>query len=138
MNVSKISNINKIGQLSGIKHSSKVSFKAVSIESDSFSLQTRNDLIISDGDKKISELINNGLPEKINEIDADNVEIKVKENSIDTNYKRLKPSRKLADYKEALAKTTGFAKIAGYDKEKIVLDKYSDEMDKLIKNEVYE
>ena len=188
----QITSINVAGNYTKIQKNKKsntfLSFRAVSIDPDSIYKQP-NGIIISDGNKKINKLLNNGKQEEIDRLDIDfqkineemkirrkiveeqpwwyrkqkeirkitkteselknqtleqkdrivseygsrvqkideianEVETKVRANNIDPEYKRLKQHREFDDYKGEFTKTNGFKKIAGYDTEKYVLNKY--------------
>lgn len=60
---------------------------------------------------------------KIEEI-ANSVEKEVNSNFVDYNIERMKTHREFDDYKGNFTKVNGFSRIAGYDTEKMVLDKY--------------
>lgn len=186
----QITSINVAGNYTKIQKKSNtfLSFRAVSIDPDSIYKQP-NGIIISDGNKKINKLLNNGKQEEIDRLDIDfqkineemkirrkiveeqpwwyrkqkeirkitkteselknqtleqkdrivseygsrvqkideianEVETKVRANNIDPEYKRLKQHREFDDYKGSFTKANGFKKIAGYNTEKDVLNRY--------------
>lgn len=72
-------------------------------------------------DKAVSDYISR--VQKIDTI-ANEVATKVTANNIDPEYKRLKQHREFDDYKGSFTKANGFKKIAGYNTEKDVLNRY--------------